>query len=348
MLGFEIATYLAAQGYGTVNTDIFYNFMPPTPDLAISVVQYGGLADEPDLGIDGRVTRLETIRFQTIVRGVRDDSNSSELIAIKVRRTLVAVLSQELSGTRYVSIEALAPPSRLRADDDGRVEWVTNFQVIKIPSSMTIRIGQAAIAKYDLSDTSTISSAALTTQSTSNFVICVTGENGATAPIITDTYNNTWTLVATQASGATPGYVWVFTSLGGVGGANHVFTTTKIASAPTLAVIELLGTSVTLAGNSFTSDGASPFTSPSLSVVNDALLLSVFSPGFQDNSSPVSNPGTNFSVVKEVLTDGAWALSISKRVIATLGDYSASWTIAGADPDYNFGVGLLSFTGMPL
>lgn len=137
MLGDEIATYLASKGYGTVNTSIFYDFMPPddgTLGQVICVMPYGGRPDEPDLGIDGGTTRLEYPRFQVIVRGVKDDNGNPKLKMEQIRKTLVAVLNVTLSGIRYVSISALSPVNLLMRDVNQQAYWYANFEAIKVPS----------------------------------------------------------------------------------------------------------------------------------------------------------------------------------------------------------------------
>lgn len=134
MLGVELATLLQTASFGTIDVNLFYNYMPPDPDVAMAVLQYPGQLDEPNLGEGGTLTRLEFPHFQLLTRGVRDDSNGPELRCVNGRKTLVAVINQSLSGVRYVGIEALTPPSPLMRDDDGRVYWSCNFRAIKVPS----------------------------------------------------------------------------------------------------------------------------------------------------------------------------------------------------------------------
>ena len=135
MLGVEVTAYLAAQGFGTVNVNLFYHDVPADPDVLISIMGYGGGHDEPNLGEGGTLTRLETIRFQAITRGIARDSDGPELKCINVRKALVAVLNQSLSGVRYLGIDCLTPPSKLIVDENFRVYWAANFQAMKVPST---------------------------------------------------------------------------------------------------------------------------------------------------------------------------------------------------------------------
>lgn len=136
MLGLELATFLAAapQSMGTVNTTLFYNFVPPDPDVLIAVVEYGGEADEPDLGIDGTKTRYEFKRFQVIARGIQNDNDGPALKCQQAKNFLVSVLNASLSGVRYVGIDCLTPPSPLMMDANFRHYWVSNMRAIKAPS----------------------------------------------------------------------------------------------------------------------------------------------------------------------------------------------------------------------
>jgi hypothetical protein len=134
MLGDEVAARLAAQGLGTVNTDLFYNVMPDSPDVATAVLPYGGMPSEPDLGINGGVTRMEFPRFQLVTRGVRGDSEGPGQRLVLAVAAVVSVVNTNLSGVRYASITALSPPTPLTTDDGFRVLWACNLQADKDPS----------------------------------------------------------------------------------------------------------------------------------------------------------------------------------------------------------------------
>lgn len=136
MIGFEIATLLAAAGYGTVNTNVFYDDMPPDPDVAMVVLPYNsGQADEPNLGEGGTLTRYEFQKFQLCVRGAQRDAQGPQLVCIQARATLVTKINTTISGVRYIGIEALSPPSQLMVDETFRYYWICNFRAIKVPST---------------------------------------------------------------------------------------------------------------------------------------------------------------------------------------------------------------------
>ena len=126
----EIAALLAANGFGTINTNLFYDLLPTDPDIAMCVLGYGGSPDEPD----GQSTRLESPRFQVLARGVRGASSGPKLRVLQARALLVSVLGQELTGVRDVSIDCLGPPFPQGADEQFRYVWSVNFEAMKDPS----------------------------------------------------------------------------------------------------------------------------------------------------------------------------------------------------------------------
>lgn len=136
MLSTEVATALVAQGFGTLNTNMFYDTVPDNPDVVTSVLEYlSGLADEPNLGSGGTLTRLEYPRFQVITRGIQRDNDTPKLKLINIRAYLVSVVGINLSGVRYVGIDCLGPPFFLKEDLNFRRYFACNFQAIKVPST---------------------------------------------------------------------------------------------------------------------------------------------------------------------------------------------------------------------
>lgn len=63
MIANDIAAHLAAQGYGTLGTDIFIDQYPPSPDEAICVYGIGG---GPPESTDS--SSLEAPKFSVVVR----------------------------------------------------------------------------------------------------------------------------------------------------------------------------------------------------------------------------------------------------------------------------------------
>src|SRR5262249_27728605 len=99
------------------------------------------------------------------------------------------------------------------------------------------------------------------TQANTNLVVYVAAEGGnADFPVVTDTYNNTFTPVAVQRTSSWPGYLWVLTSFNAAGGPGHLFFASKPSSYPSIVVVEVRGAGLTLTGSISGIDNVSPFT----------------------------------------------------------------------------------------
>ena len=102
MLLAEIGAYLIANGVGTtLDTDVFLGKVPSDPDVIVAVQEYGGLADEPDLGT-GNI-RLEMPRIQVLCRGVKDDYSGPRQVCQTAKIQLMKIRNQALSGVRYLN-----------------------------------------------------------------------------------------------------------------------------------------------------------------------------------------------------------------------------------------------------
>lgn len=116
----QVATYLQAQGIGTIATDIFIGNMPDTPNNCIAVINTGGLA--PSMYIpDKRPT------FQVLVRNTDYEAGEIKLSAI---RTALHQLANEslVSGQTFVYYIFLnAEGGHIGKDVNGRDEWSINF-----------------------------------------------------------------------------------------------------------------------------------------------------------------------------------------------------------------------------
>lgn len=135
MLLNELTDYLGFNGVGTPGLDLFYGAMKESyPSSVILVQVYGGLGDEPsmgDPGLNGKTIRLEYPRVQILSRGVRDDTNGPYQRAIDARDALMRISNTILNGVKYLAVEPVQPPFRLRADANFREEYVFNCQITK-------------------------------------------------------------------------------------------------------------------------------------------------------------------------------------------------------------------------
>jgi len=118
----EIGAYLATKSIGKVGTDIFLGLMPDQPDNCIALFEYAG--SPPDLHWEGEYPGLQ-------VR-VRDKSYPAGKAKIEqIVRVLHGLHETVLGGTRYLLVKARGSPEVLKRDNNNRVEFFVNFEIIK-------------------------------------------------------------------------------------------------------------------------------------------------------------------------------------------------------------------------
>lgn len=119
----ELATYLAANGVGTVETDIFEGLMPDSPeapDAVVALFEYPG----------GPVTAVNTVEQRSIqarTRALTYDAAKDK--AELVFGLLHSMHEETLSGARFLLILAKQPPFSLGRDARQRHEFAVNFRV---------------------------------------------------------------------------------------------------------------------------------------------------------------------------------------------------------------------------
>jgi hypothetical protein len=121
----DIAARLAAVGLGTVGTNIFVNYKPPTTDNIISVFGYAGQPPERTHDTSGN-------DHPGIQVWVRNTSAATARTTIEsVYNALDGITNTTLSGTFYLGIFANQSPEMMGRDENGRTEFVVNFTVTK-------------------------------------------------------------------------------------------------------------------------------------------------------------------------------------------------------------------------
>lgn len=119
----DIAEYLAAQGIGTVGTDIFVDHLPDLPDSCVAVMQTGG--QQPSIYLP---TKRPT--FQVIVRNATHPGGEDRLAS--VRGLLHNLYNTPLnSGQTYAYyVQASSEGGFIGKDAAGRYEFSANFQCL--------------------------------------------------------------------------------------------------------------------------------------------------------------------------------------------------------------------------
>lgn len=117
----EIAQYLAANGIGTLGTNIFEGDMPTTPDACICIYETTGLAAEHDIP-------LHSPSFQVMIRNTELDLGQA--VAFSIRNLLHNQYNLQFAtnGTYVYSCNLIAEGGHIGRDDNGRDLFSLNFQ----------------------------------------------------------------------------------------------------------------------------------------------------------------------------------------------------------------------------
>lgn len=126
----EVGAYLEAEGVGTVGTDIFLGQLAHTPDDQVAVYEFEGAV--PTFVHDAGVPISERPRIQAIARNESYSVGRTKIEAVYTALNKVA--NQALSATTYHRIFPLQPPFFLKRDENDRVLFACNFQVLKAVS----------------------------------------------------------------------------------------------------------------------------------------------------------------------------------------------------------------------
>lgn len=132
MLEPEIVTYLAAEGFGTADTDLFAAPFPhDAPDAAVCITPLGGPSQET-FGESLSAAAFDEPEFQVIVRGGRNAIGAARTKAQQIRNKLHRLGPVTLSGTLYHNVNA-GLVNWLRYDEEGRPLYSIRCEGTKAP-----------------------------------------------------------------------------------------------------------------------------------------------------------------------------------------------------------------------
>lgn len=95
----SVGNYLAANGHGTLGTNLFLSRMPESPDVCVTVYENEGGIPDFTMGSSGAF--MDEPAIQIIVRGAPETYATVQQEADSIRRLLSQVANQTLSG-QYV------------------------------------------------------------------------------------------------------------------------------------------------------------------------------------------------------------------------------------------------------
>lgn len=114
----DIATHLQTEGVGTVGTDIFKAYMPPSPASIMAVLDTGGT--KPDIYVP---TKHPT--FQVFIRNAT--YSAGKTILDSVRTALHQVQNETIGSTYFYYIHAISEGGHLGRNEAGFDEFSINF-----------------------------------------------------------------------------------------------------------------------------------------------------------------------------------------------------------------------------
>jgi hypothetical protein len=126
-----VAKYLAANGYGTVGTDIFASIMMDSPAKQISIAEYDG-SQSPEFVFGDDPPPVVHPRIQIKNRvGKADGYQAAWLTAWKIYRAVSALVDVTLESEYYQAFSPMGVPEILERDSQERIVFVQNHAVVR-------------------------------------------------------------------------------------------------------------------------------------------------------------------------------------------------------------------------
>ena len=122
-----LGAYLAAQGQGTVATDIFLSRAPDTPDSCVTLYESAGSG--PDHTFGSSIYAIDHQRIRLICRAARNDYPTARAKAVACRAVLGAIRGTTLSGVPILTVLATSEVYPLNRDGDDRALIGCDFTV---------------------------------------------------------------------------------------------------------------------------------------------------------------------------------------------------------------------------
>lgn len=123
MMAEAVARYLAAQGQGTVDTDLFWGWMPDKPANAVSCYDESAPVDDISTGL-----AIDTVGVQVWVRA--ENYGGARTKAWAIHKILSGARGELYAGfPEAIVIGVNTPPVSIGRDEDGRSEWSAHYEV---------------------------------------------------------------------------------------------------------------------------------------------------------------------------------------------------------------------------
>lgn len=126
-----IRDVLVIAGIGIFGTDLFIGKMPERDGLTTSIMHTGGKTANPKW-------LLDEPSMQVMIRGAKNDYVAAHTQAVAVKDVLLGLPSQDISGDRWVQINAIGDIVNLGFDEENRVMFSTNWALIIQPAASVL------------------------------------------------------------------------------------------------------------------------------------------------------------------------------------------------------------------
>lgn len=128
----EVGGYLEDQLVGTVGTDIYYSFMPDTPDVSISLYEAPSDDSVHTFG-QGTDAFADSLSLQIRARCSANDYPSGRNKIELAIRALDKLANVTLDGAYYYRIQKSSGPFVIDKDSQDRQILAANFDVYRQP-----------------------------------------------------------------------------------------------------------------------------------------------------------------------------------------------------------------------
>jgi hypothetical protein len=122
-----LAAQLVADGVGTLGTNIFLGYMPPSPDSV--VVIYEGRGNGPEHVFGSSVTAIDRPQVRVVARAARNDYPNARTKIAQVRTSLGSIVNETVSGISFLCVQPTSDYYPMRLDDKERAMFGLDFVV---------------------------------------------------------------------------------------------------------------------------------------------------------------------------------------------------------------------------
>lgn len=126
MMLVELATFLQAQGHGTLGTDIFIGMMPDEPDAILALYEYSGHGPVDTMG---GAPEFEGLSLQLRGRGAERDYQAVHTKMVSAAASLHAIVNEPVSAHEYLRVRQDNGPYLIAVDTGDRPVLASNFTV---------------------------------------------------------------------------------------------------------------------------------------------------------------------------------------------------------------------------